>query len=285
MTWMEHLDRWGGAASTRQLRAVGATQRELTSAVASGALLRPRNGRYASPSAARATQLAVCAGSRLSCLSAARSYGLWGGSDDRVHLVVPPHAGRSGSTDPHIVRHWRRVAEHPEIWRVSFADCLRTVVRCADSVTAVAVLDTALTSRRVSPFGLDRIFSDEPQASRRLARRARPGSDSGVESIFRQHLESRGHRIEQQLQVPGVGRVDLRVDGMLFVEVDGFAFHRDRRAFEHDRARDTALALRGMRRIRLAARQILDDPDAAVDDVESMLAVLRTEEERVATRG
>ncbi len=282
---MKHLERWGGAASAHQLRATGVTQRELTAAVASGALLRPRNGRYTSPSAGRPTQVAVSSGSRLSCLSAARSYGLWGGSDDRVHLVVPPHAGRSGRADAGIVRHWRRASEHPEIWRVSFADCLRTVVRCADSVTAIAVLDTALASGRVSPYGLERIFTGERQASRLLARRARPGSDSGVESILRQCLECRGHRVEQQLQVPGVGRVDLRIDGVLFVEVDGFAFHRDGRAFERDRARDTALALRGMRRLRLAARQILDDPDAAVRAVEGMLAVLRAEEDRVAWAG
>ncbi|ANF32852.1 hypothetical protein A0130_15355 [Leifsonia xyli] len=111
---------------------------------------------------------------------------------------------------------------------MSFHDCLRTVVRCADDVTAVAVLDTALTSGRVSPYGLDRIFAGEPQSSRRLAQQARPGSESGVESILRQLLESRGHRVEQQLQVSGVGRVDMRIDGMLLVEVDGFAFHRDR---------------------------------------------------------
>ena len=285
MTWMDQLERWGGAASARQLRTAGATQRELTTAVAAGELLRPRNGRYASPTAPSATLVALAAGARLCCVSAARSYGLWAGKDDRVHLAVPPNAGRSGPPDSGIVRHWRRVSDHPEIWRVSFRDCLRTVVRCADEMTAVAVLDTALTSGRVSPYGLDRIFAAEPQASRRLAGRARPGSDSGAESILRQLLENRGHRVEQQLQIRGVGRVDMRVDGMLLVEVDGFAFHRDREAFERDRARDAALAVRGMRWLRVPARRLLDDPACAVDGIEAMLALLRREEDRVREAG
>ena len=102
-----------------------------------------------------------------------------------------------------------------------------------------------------------------------------------MESILRQLLESRGHRVEQQLQVSGVGRVDMRIDGMLLVEVDGFAFHRDRDAFERDRARDTALALRGMRWLRVPARQVLDHSVAAVDAVERMLGLLRREEDSV----
>ncbi|MEV8214465.1 hypothetical protein [Leifsonia sp. NPDC077715] len=281
MNWNERLERWGGAASTRQLRSAGATQRELTAAVASGHMLRPRNGRYASPMAPHPTLLALSKGSRLCCVSAARTYGLWGGTDERIHLVVPPNAGRSGRSDPRTVRHWRRVSDHPEIWRVSFPDCLRTVVRCADDLTAVAVLDTALSSGRVSPYGLDRIFAGEPQPSRRLADQARPGSESGVESILRQLLETRGHRVEQQLQVSGVGRVDMRIDGMLLVEVDGFAFHRDRGAFERDRGRDTALALRGMRWLRVPARQVVNDSAAAVGAVEGMLGLLRREEDLV----
>ena len=280
MTWNERLERWGGAASARQLRSAGVTERQLTAAVATGELLRPRSGLYATPVVPAQTLVALSVGARLCCLSAARSYGLWGGADDRIHLAVPPHSGRSGPADARIVRHWRRVEVHPEIWRVSLPDCLRTVVRCADDITAVAVLDSALASGLVSPYGLDRIVEGEPQASRRLASRARLGSESGVESILRQLLEGRGHRVEQQLQIRGVGRVDMRVDGMLLVEVDGYAFHRSRDAFERDRARDTVLALRGQRWLRIAARQVLDDPSAAVDAIEAMLSLLRREEAR-----
>lgn len=48
------------------------------------------------------------------------------------------------------------------------------------------------------------------------------------------------------------------------VEVDGFAFHRSRRAFERDRDRDGVLVSAGFRVIRLTWRQIRHEPLAAV---------------------
>ncbi|MGO4299170.1 endonuclease domain-containing protein [Leifsonia sp. RAF41] len=101
-----------------------------------------------------------------------------------------------------------------------------------------------------------------------------------MESILRQRLAARGHIVEQQVFVPGVGRVDARVDGVLFVEVDGFRFHGDAASFERDRARDAALTLSGARQLRLSARQIIDDPQAAVRTIEAVLELLETEENR-----
>ena len=280
MTWKLQLERLGGAASLTQLRAAGATEHGLRVAVARGELRRPRNGRYVSSAATEPMLSAVRAGARLSCVSAARSYGLWAGVDRRTHVVVPPNAGRSVEPNPLLVRHWRRCDDHPEIWRVSLADCLRTVVRCADPETALAALDTSLASGQTTLAGLQRMFSEEPRRCRALAARARPGSDSGVESILRQRLEARGHVVEQQVFVPGVGRVDARVDGMLFVEVDGFRFHGDAASFERDRDRDAALTVRGARHIRLSARQIIDDPQTAVGTIEAVLELLETEVNR-----
>lgn len=277
MTWRAELRRLGGAASTAQLRAAGATARALKQAVDAGELVRVRKGGYASPDAAPTTLAALRSGARLSCVTAARSYGLWGGADARTHLLVPPHAGRSRLTDPGCVRHWASCEDHPELWRVSLADCLRTVLRCADEETAVAVLDTAISSGATSVGELRRMFSDAAIRIQRVVARARPGSDSGVESIIRQRLTARGHVVEQQIAVPGVGRVDARIDGVLYLEVDGFAFHGDRRAFERDRLRDAGFALAGARWLRVAARHVIDTPDAVVATIE---AVLRTEESR-----
>lgn len=280
--WSEELERLGGAATTLQLRRAGATDRDLAAAVASGRIQRVRNGRYVAPGSPDATRRAAALGARLSCVSAARSYGLWGGTDPRTHFLIPPNAGRTGAPCSQEVRHWRATEDHPECWRVSLRDCLRSVVRCADEETAVAVLDTALSAGHVTPSGIERIFAGEPRRSRLAAARAVPGSESGVESILRQRLTARGHRVEQQLAVPGVGRVDARVDGVLFVEIDGYEFHSDRTAFERDRVRDTGFALIGARRVRFAARQVIRDPDDVVAAVEGVLTALKREEERYA---
>lgn len=50
----------------------------------------------------------------------------------------------------------------------------------------------------------------------------------------------------------------------LAVEVDGFAFHSDRSAFEADRRRDADLAASGIQVIRVTWRQIRDEPEATL---------------------
>jgi very-short-patch-repair endonuclease len=64
-------------------------------------------------------------------------------------------------------------------------------------------------------------------------------------------------------------RVNERVEGFevdfhwpgarLIVELDGYAFHSDREAFERDRARDSALQAAGWRIIRVTYRRLVDD--------------------------
>lgn len=273
------LHRLGGIASTLQLRATGATSEELTAAVRAGRLRRLRRGVYALPDAPAPAVSAVLARGRLSCVSAAHTYGLWGGSDPRLHLQFPGHARAGPVQDPH-VRHWLPTEHSQEVWRVTVADCLRSVARCADAETAVAVFDTALTAGLVTLRELRAILSGQPVNVRRRWMLARPGSDSGVESIVRQRLQARGHVVEQQVHVAGVGRVDMRIDGELFLEIDGFAFHRDREAFERDRVRDARLAARGSPRLRVSAAQVADDWPAVLDAVDRVLAHSANSQER-----
>jgi hypothetical protein len=61
----------------------------------------------------------------------------------------------------------------------------------------------------------------------------------------------------------------LEVDALwrkerLVVELDGYAFHHTRAAFERDRARDTELQLAGYRVLRVTSRRLVDDPAAVV---------------------
>jgi very-short-patch-repair endonuclease len=50
----------------------------------------------------------------------------------------------------------------------------------------------------------------------------------------------------------------------LVVEVDGFAFHSTRAAFERDRARDRALQAAGYTVLRVTWRQLVEEPEAVV---------------------
>jgi very-short-patch-repair endonuclease len=59
----------------------------------------------------------------------------------------------------------------------------------------------------------------------------------------------------------------------LVVEVDGYAFHAGRRAFERDRRRDAALAALGYTVVRVTWRQLVDAPHAVVARIAAALAV------------
>ena len=50
----------------------------------------------------------------------------------------------------------------------------------------------------------------------------------------------------------------------LIVEIDGFAFHSTRQAFERDRARDQQLQAAGYRVLRITWRQIQHQPEALI---------------------
>jgi very-short-patch-repair endonuclease len=56
----------------------------------------------------------------------------------------------------------------------------------------------------------------------------------------------------------------------LVVEVDGYEFHRSRRAFESDRERDAALQLAGLRVLRVTHRRV-SQPRPLIDQLRALL--------------
>ena len=61
----------------------------------------------------------------------------------------------------------------------------------------------------------------------------------------------------------------------LIVETDGWAAHRGRVAFEHDRRRATALALDGYEVMRVTWRQVQEQPETVAAAVRARLRATR----------
>lgn len=59
------------------------------------------------------------------------------------------------------------------------------------------------------------------------------------------------------------------------VEVDGFAFHSSKEAFERDRVRDASLSARGVMVIRVTWRQVTEEPEALLARLAQALALNR----------
>ncbi len=88
--------------------------------------------------------------------------------------------------------------------------------------------------------------------------------DAGLDEPRRNvHLHAGGRLVE----VDCVWR-----DARLVVELDGYAYHAVRSAFESDRCRDRALALAGWTVVRVTWRQLDDDPRAVLADLADLIA-------------
>ncbi len=108
---------------------------------------------------------------------------------------------------------------------------------------------------------------------RPMAEERRGATRSPLEDLFVSLCKR--HR----LPVPTVNALllDLEVDALwashrLVVELDGFAYHRHRAAFENDRARDAALQSAGYRVVRFTHRRLVAEPDAVAEQLRALLA-------------
>ena len=66
----------------------------------------------------------------------------------------------------------------------------------------------------------------------------------------------------------------------LIVELDGFAAHGTRAAFERDRARDRSLQAAGWRVVRVTWRQLREAPRQLVRELEALLGRSRSRSTR-----
>jgi very-short-patch-repair endonuclease len=84
---------------------------------------------------------------------------------------------------------------------------------------------------------------------------------------------------KHRLPVPTVNAplLGFEVDALwlhqrLVAELDGFAFHRHRAAFERDRARDATLQAAGYRVVRFTHRRLEREPNAVAGELRALLA-------------
>ncbi|WP_209560370.1 DUF559 domain-containing protein [Frigoribacterium sp. PvP032] len=290
MDLLQTLAAFGGIATRHQLLANGHSGGDLTTAVQRGTVRRVRQGFYVRLDASTDAVAAVRLGGRLAGPSAASVHGIWTGYDRRLHVSVARNASRlrqahqvaqgltgaPGSADASVVVHWTdtepQQLDEP-CWRSPVVLCLRQMVAWCDEVTAVACVDTALQASLISMEELTAGLEGHGPRVRSVLRLCRPGSDSGIESIVRQALAARGVEVEQQVSVTSVGPSDMRLRGRrgqalrVLVELDGFAFHSRRDAFDRDRRKDAEAASAGYTTLRFSADQVERDLGGLVDTI------------------
>lgn len=243
----------GGVVRSVVLREAGATNRELTSAVARGYLSRPRRGWLAAPGTDPDLVAAARHGVVLTCITQARRLGLWVLEHDRPHVGAPPHAGNVAV--PAATVHWHKavVPRHPDALVDPIENVLVIVSLCQPRDAALAVWESALRQQLVEPEALRRM--PLPVPAREMLELASPWSDSGLETFVVPRLRWLRLPLRRQIWIAG-HRVDLLIGDRLVLQIDGG--HHVGAQREEDIAHDAALRLLGYHVIRVSYAQVVE---------------------------
>ncbi|MCP2369806.1 very-short-patch-repair endonuclease [Agromyces terreus] len=251
-----------GAATTAELRAAGVHPVALSAAVHRGELDRVRRGWYALPSLDPSLRAAIRVGGRLACASAAGFHGWAVPPKAGTHVVVHENASRLRLADApdHLVLHWMSPTTRADRSRL-VTDPFETVVQLAHCVAgefAVAAYDSFLARDPVGSERLEEWIARLPPHLLRDLPRREALCHSFLETVARVRLARRGIRGAHQVEIAGVGRVDLVIDGWLVIEWDGRT-HLTGEQYDEDRRRDALLTARGYRVLRFSYSTVMHE--------------------------
>ncbi|WP_121370974.1 glycyl-tRNA synthetase [Frondihabitans australicus] len=259
-TIAELVDRHGsGLLHKRQLVRLGAADHHLTEAVRGGEVRRPRRGWYTTWPPHDRRFVAVRVGGRLTGASALAELGAWAWNHHpRITVSVPANAARL---------RWKRrvrvVWVRPEVvgrgssWSVALEDALREAITEVPFEEAVAALDWALHFQILRLDDLERIVQGLPTDVRGIVGWVDPKCESFLESIVRTRARLAGYSVVIQRVLRTNERIDLVVNGVVGVEVDGKEYHENK--FERDRRKDLEIVLDGEIPLRLTYSMIESD--------------------------
>lgn len=277
-----------GVAQRRELIAAGLNGRQLTAGVRLGRLIRVRKGWYALPDTSPDLIRAIRVGGRLACISAAKSYGWAVRENPGLHVCLKPNASRLRTPHDPALRmpapsargltlHWAEHAISGGAPRLitSKRETVLQIAGCQSAELAVAAFDSFLyldpAGSRDLPLWLESlpgtILSELEDCSALC--------HSFLESIGRIRLAREGIRGEHQVEITGVGRVDLVIDGWLVIEWDGLQHHDNGPAHEEDCRRDAFLAHLGYRCLRFSYNLVMHHWYLVIAAIRATLAGVR----------
>lgn len=243
----------GGVIPAADLKARGASRRDIDGLIARGALVRPARAWVAVPDADAFLKRAAAAGVVLTCVTQAKRLGLWTLPVGSAHVAASPNAHpRPGGA----VVHWHTppVGRRPGELVDSIENVLDAVARCQPDEEAMVIWESAFNKRLVDR----QVFARMPLSvqARALLQVATSWPDSGLETIFMTRLSWIGVPIVPQVWIAG-HRIDILIGDGLAVQIDGAHHVGPQR--ESDIAHDAVLMQLGYHVLRFGYFQIIDD--------------------------
>lgn len=282
-----------GVVTASQLRAVGFDQQAIKRRLRAGRLHRLHRGVYLvghpvppNGAAELGAVLACGAGSVVSHHTSARLWRLSAFLERTgpIHVTVP---GRDARHRPGIVVHRVRALAARDVRHVDGIPATSPARTLLDLASLLPLHDLELTLADARALGLigERDLADllDRDGTRRGAgvlrrllelERSHGLSRSEAERRLFALIHAAGLPLPKKNALVGRLQVDfLWRPEKVVVEVDGYAYHSSKRAFERDRERDAQLAARGHTVIRVTWRQLRDGPEAVIARIAAALAV------------
>lgn len=262
----------GGFARRSTLLAAGASPRRLASAVHRGVLARPRRGLYAHPAVGASQLHAASHGGALTCGAALAEHGVWLRDPPYqcVVLLEQGHAIGHLDCDQTPVFHRRRQA--PRFGLDDPVSALRHFVLCAaDDEARACAVESTLSLGLLTKTDLDALARGLPRRLRDVMTWCGATAGSGLETMVRRRLSMLGITAQSQVDLPGVGAVDLLIGDRLVIELDGRSHHSREKEFHQDRERDAQTVLLGGTTLRFSSSQVLHDLNAVVRTIRAAM--------------
>jgi very-short-patch-repair endonuclease len=279
-----------GVVTLAQLRACGLGRGAIRHRVARGRLHRLHRGVYLvghplpPPLALEAAAVLACGpGAVLSHRSAASLWGLHPAAGGPVEVTTPARGRRGGAG----LRVHRVRALNPRDVRRRFGLPLtapaRTLLDLAELIDPDALrraVEEGQLRGLTRPAELRALLDRSPGRRGAGALAAVLAADAAP-ALTRSQAEERLLALLRAAELPPTA-VNARLGGhevdllwaaqRLVVEVDGFAYHGGRAAFERDRLRDAELQAAGYRVVRVTWRQLVERPEALIARLAQALA-------------
>lgn len=256
----------GGVGTTDSVRQAGVSRRNIEAGMLENSIIRVARGVYALPDAEAWRIHAGRHHAVPGCVTAASEAGLWVVKDPgKPHL-----AARHGRPVPGCVVHRSGLP-------LTHLDIVCQSLRCLPPLEGLTIAESAVKKGLVRLQDLrERFPAVREQSILGLVNRIRPQSASIIETMARYLLEEAGLTVEVQVKIPGMGHLDLLVDGLLGIETDGYAHHSSREAYREDRRRWNVTVVRGVPTLRVTFEMLLNEPAEFVRMTHQALATYRT---------
>jgi hypothetical protein len=175
-----------------------------------------------------------------------------------IHVTIPTATGRARRKGLRIHRSVTLTPHDTTTLRgIPVTDPHRTLTDLARTLTGRPLEQAVNRAERLVDF--ERLRHTAPPCLQAvLARYTTAATRSELEERFLRLCDDHGiPRPEVNAGIEGFEVDFVWRDARLIVEVDGYAFHRSPRAFEHDRERDVVLETKGWRVMRFTYDQVM----------------------------